>query len=160
MAALICMPCLIAEARALFMFIFISPLIILKYIATEKIVTDQLPHDLRCGQIVVFRILHQSFFVFFRKTNSECCNFIHAFHSFHYYVQKGVIRMITVVQKMCGSYSEPRGERRGFFICSGCLIRECCFPLMQFSPAQQMQSKIKREKRESMRRSSRGYRIL
>jgi hypothetical protein len=47
MAALICIPCLIAEARALFMFIFISPLIILKYIATEKIVADQLPHTKR-----------------------------------------------------------------------------------------------------------------
>ena len=56
--------------------------------------------------------------------------------------------MIAVAQKMCGSYSEPHGERRGFFICSGCLIRECCFPLLQLSPAQQMQSKIKREKRK------------
>ena len=99
MAALICMPCLIAEARALFMFIFISPLIIPKYIAIEKIFTDQLPHNLRCRQIMVFRILHQSFFVFSRKTNGECCDFIHTFHSFHNSMKKSVRQVNTVVQE-------------------------------------------------------------
>ena len=68
--------------------------------------------------------------------------------------------MIAVAQKMCGSYSEPRGERRGFFICSGYLTEDCSFPLVQLSPAQQMQSKIKREKSGSVRRSSRGHRTL
>lgn len=38
--------------------------------------------------------------------------------------------MIAVVQKMCGSYSEPHGERRGFFICSGCLTEDYGFPLL------------------------------
>jgi len=46
-AALNYILCLIADALALFMFIFISPLIVLKYIATEKIVADQLPHTKR-----------------------------------------------------------------------------------------------------------------
>ena len=91
--------CLIADALALFMFIFISPLIVLKYIATEKIVADQLPHNLRSGQIVVFRILHQSFFVFSRKANGECCNFIHVFHSFHNFMKKSVRQVNTVVQE-------------------------------------------------------------
>ena len=83
---------------------FISPLIVFKYIATEKIVADQLPHNLRCGQIVVFRILHQSFFVFSRKTDGKCCDFIHVFHSFHCSVKKSVRQMNIVVQEN-GAYA-------------------------------------------------------
>ena len=98
-AALNYILCLIADALALFMFIFISPLIVLKYIATEKIVADQLPHNLRSGQIVVFRIHHQSFFVFSRKANGECCNFIHVFHSFHNFMKKSVRQVNTIVQE-------------------------------------------------------------
>ena len=96
--------------------------------------SDHLTDDLRSAQIAFNSVSHQKSLVLLGQTNGYCC-VAHAFHSFHYYVQKGAVQVIAVAQKIYGSYSEPRGERRGFFICSGCLIRECCFPLMQFSPA-------------------------
>ena len=53
-----------------------------KYSATEKMVADQLPHNLRHGEVMLFRVFYQVFFVFFRKTNGECCNVLHVFTPF------------------------------------------------------------------------------
>ena len=56
---------------------------------------DQLPHNLRCGQIVVFRILHEGFFVFSWKADSYCSDVLHSVHSFHSFMEKSVRQVNT-----------------------------------------------------------------
>ena len=122
---------------------FISPLIILKYIATEKIVADQLPHNLRCGQIVVFRILHEGFFVFSRKADSYCSDVLHSVHSFHSFMEKSVRQVNIVVQEngdVCCADGFPLCKRPGFLSVSLHSFRDAVFSFDLLSPDKQMKS--------------------
>ena len=122
---------------------FISPLIAFKYIATEKIVTDQLPHNLRCGQIVVFRILHEGFFVFSWKADSYCSDVLHSVHSFHSFMEKSVRQVNT------GDQENGASAVRMIFRCANAPVslsvslhsfRDAVFSFDLLSPDEQMKS--------------------